>query len=105
MPIVRIVSPREVTYDVYQQVQAKLDVDSNPPDGLIVHTASEVDGRLKVVDVWESEEHAQRFGEERLGPAIAEVAPNVGGPPGPDQIEIYEIRHLVLPQPAPARAG
>jgi hypothetical protein len=105
MPIVRIVSPREVTYAVYEQVQAKLDTANNPPDGLIAHTASEVDGRLKVVDIWESEEHALRFGEERLGPAIAEAAPDAGGPPGPDQIEIYEIKNLVLPQRVPARAG
>jgi hypothetical protein len=98
MPIVRILSPREVTYDIYQQVSEKLDTEGNPPDGLIVHTASEVDGKLKIVDVWESEEHAQRFGQERLGPAIMEVAGDqVGGPPEPDQIEIYEIRTLVKP--------
>ena len=48
MPIVRITSPREITYDIYQQVNAKLDVENNPPDGLIIHTASEVDGKLKL---------------------------------------------------------
>ena len=98
MPIVRIVSPREVTYDIYQQVSAKLDTEGNPPDGLIMHTASEVDGKLKIVDVWESEEQAQRFGQERLGPAIMEVAgEQAAGPPEPDQIQIYEIRSLVKP--------
>jgi hypothetical protein len=98
MPIVRILSPREVTYDIYKQVSETLDTEGNPPDGLIVHTASEVDGKLKIVDVWESQEHAERFGRERLGPAIMEVAGDqVGGPPEPDQIEIYEIRNLVKP--------
>jgi hypothetical protein len=98
MPIVRILSPREVTYDIYKQVSEKLDTEGNPPDGLIVHTASEVDGKLKIVDVWESQEDAERFGRERLGPAIMEVAGDqVGGPPEPDQIEIYEIRNLVKP--------
>ena len=103
MPIVRIVSPREVTYGIYEQVDAKLGVESNPPEGLIMHSASVVDGKLKIVDVWESEEHAERFGAERLGPAIMEVAgEQVGGPPEPGQIEIYEIKNLVLPQRAVA---
>jgi hypothetical protein len=98
MPIVRIVSPDEVTYEVYQQVEAKLDAANNPPDGLIVHTASEVDGKLKIVDIWESEEHAQRFGQERLGPAIEEiVGPDAAGPPRPDQVQIYEIKAMVKP--------
>jgi hypothetical protein len=98
MAIVRMVSPDEVTYDVYQQVEDKLDVENNPPQGLIVHTASVVDGKLKIVDIWESEEDAQRFGQERLGPAIESVAgPDMGGPPRPDQVAIYEIKSMVRP--------
>ena len=98
MPIVRIVSPREVTFEMYDKVSAKLDTEGNPPDGLIVHTASEVDGKLKIVDIWESEEQAERFGQERLGPAIMEIAGDqVGGPPEPDQIQVYEIKNLVQP--------
>ena len=98
MPIVRILSPREVTYDIYTKVSEKLDTEHNPPDGLILHTASEVDGKLKIVDIWESQEDAERFGRERLGPAIMEVAGDqVGGPPEPDQIEIYEIKNLEKP--------
>jgi hypothetical protein len=98
MAIVRMISPDEVTYEMYQQVEDKIDAKNNPPAGLIVHTASVVDGKLKIVDIWESEEDAQRFGQERLGPAIQEVAgPEVGGPPRPDQIQIYEIKTLVKP--------
>jgi hypothetical protein len=98
MPIVRITSPREVTYDIYQQVSAKMDVENDPPDGLILHSASEVDGKLKIVDIWESSEQAERFGQERLGPAIAEVAgEQMAGPPDPAQLEIYEIKTLVRP--------
>ena len=98
MAIVRIVSPREVTWDIYNQVQDKINTEGDPPEGLIVHTASEVDGKLKIVDVWESEEHAQRFGEQRLGPAIMEVAgEQVAGPPDPDQVQIYEIKTRVKP--------
>lgn len=98
MPIVRMVSPRDVTYDIYKQVEAKIGVENDPPEGLIVHTASEVDGQLKIVDIWESEEHADRFGQERLGPAIAEVAGQaMAGPPEPGQVQVYEIKAMVKP--------
>jgi hypothetical protein len=98
MAIVRMLSPEEVTWEIYQQVEGKIDAENNPPDGLIVHTASVVDGKLKIVDVWESEEQAQRFGQERLGPAIMEVAgEQIGGPPRPDQVQIYEIKAMVRP--------
>jgi hypothetical protein len=98
MAIVRMVSPDEVTYDVYQQVEQKLDVENDPPQGLIVHTASEVDGKLKIVDIWESEEDAQRFGQDRLGPAIeAVVGQEMAGPPRPDQVQVYEIKAMVKP--------
>ena len=73
MPIVRMVSPRDVTYEIYQQVSAKLGVDNDPPEGLILHTASEVDGQLKVVDVWESPEAFQAFADEKIGPLTAEA--------------------------------
>jgi len=98
VPVVRITSPREITYDLYQQVTAKVDLGNNPPDGLIIHTASEVDGHLKIVDIWESDEHADRFGQERLGPAIAEIAgEQMAGPPDPSQLEVYEVKALVKP--------
>jgi hypothetical protein len=97
MAIVRITSPREVTWDIYNQVQAKIESDG-APDGLIVHTAVDNDGRPKIIDLWESEEHANRFGQERLGPAMMEIAGDqVGGPPEPDQVEIYEIKAMMRP--------
>ena len=94
MPIVRIVTPRELTWDTYNQVQARLAQDG-PPDGLIVHTAVDNNGKPKIIDVWESEEQAQAFGESRLGPLIAEISPDVAGPPEPDQLEIMEIKSLL----------
>ena len=63
------------------------------PEGLIVHTASEKDGRIRVVDIWESKDAYQRFERETLMPAIQGVveAPQ-GGPPPMDEFEIYNIR-------------
>jgi hypothetical protein len=43
-----------------------------PVEGLLSHAAGEAPGGFRVVDVWESEEAAQRFGET-LGPILSEV--------------------------------
>ena len=47
------------------------DVGGTAPPGCIVHTASEVDGRVRVVDVWESHEAIDDFFQKELGPAFA----------------------------------
>jgi hypothetical protein len=43
-----------------------------PVEGLLVHAAGEGEDGFRVVDVWDSEENAQRFGET-LGPIIEEL--------------------------------
>jgi hypothetical protein len=43
-----------------------------PVEGLLVHAAGEAEGGFRVVDVWESEEAARRFGET-LVPTLREV--------------------------------
>jgi hypothetical protein len=48
------------------------------PEGLIVHSAGQGEQGYYVYDVWESREAFERFMEEKLGPALAEV---MGGPP------------------------
>ena len=41
--------------------------------GCIVHTASEVDGKVRVVDVWESRQHIDQFFQTKLGPAFEKL--------------------------------
>jgi hypothetical protein len=95
MAIVRITRPPMVTAEIYDAVNAKAGVDENPPEGLLVHTAGDVDGQWQIVDVWESEEAADRFGNERLMPAVESV---MGGtPPGPPPTTIYEAHKVVMP--------
>ena len=43
-----------------------------PAEGLLVHTAGEAEGGFRIVDVWESEEAVQRFGET-LMPIMQEL--------------------------------
>jgi hypothetical protein len=46
-----------------------------PVEGIIVHAAGPTDDGWRVVDVWESEEAFQRFGEV-IGPILQEVGFN-----------------------------
>jgi hypothetical protein len=95
MAIVRIIQPPGITKEMYDAVGEKVDVDGNPPDGLILHTAGDADGTFQIVDVWESAEHAERFETERLIPAIALVTG--GANPGEPKRTVYEAHHLVRP--------
>jgi hypothetical protein len=82
MAIVSITTlPAGVDRDWMQAIRAEVDPDTNPPEGLIIHTEAEVDGRIKVVDVWETQEAHDRFGDERLGPAIHKVVAARGPQP------------------------
>jgi hypothetical protein len=97
--ILRINRPPMLTREVYDAVNAKAGVDTQPPDGLLVHAAGEVDGAFQIVDVWESEEHASRFDTERLTPAIMEVIAGAG-PQGSEQAPeptVYELYKLIVP--------
>jgi hypothetical protein len=60
--------------EVYDSVNAAMNVASDPPEGLIFHWAGEVDGKWTLTDVWESPAHHARFRDEQLVPAIQKVS-------------------------------
>lgn len=85
----------ESSVEEYDKVSEKLDTKSNPPEGAIVHCGTDLGGgKMRVFDVWESKQAFEKFVEERLGPAIAEVA----GPdaPAPTVMEVHELHDLEL---------
>jgi hypothetical protein len=85
MPIVMV--SHAPSRDLYERVAAEAHIDAERPEGLIVHTASEIaDGTVRIVDVWESEEHVEEFERTRLAPAFQAV----GAPGGPPQRDITE---------------
>jgi hypothetical protein len=61
------------TQQQYDAVHSHLGLDSNPPEGLILHSAGPIDEGWGVIDFWESAEAFDRYQSERLGPAIAEL--------------------------------
>jgi hypothetical protein len=59
----------EGSQEIYEQVRAQLGLDE--PAGGIFHLAGpSPNGGWRVLEVWESEEDARRFREERLLPAF-----------------------------------
>ncbi|MEO8899249.1 MAG: hypothetical protein ABI352_09685 [Candidatus Dormibacter sp.] len=65
-----------------------------PPEGLIVHLAIErQEGGLRYLDVWESEEHWERFAAERLHPVVHPVLMELIGaqPPEPPRTPLSAV--------------
>ncbi|HEY2371392.1 MAG TPA: hypothetical protein VGH82_02480 [Gaiellaceae bacterium] len=79
MAVVLVHQGPDVTRSSYEQVVRSMtgkDRPESPSDwpveGLLVHAAGEGPNGFRVVDVWESEEAAQRFGE-KLAPHLQEA--------------------------------
>ena len=78
---------REAYEHLSEMVEA---VDERPP-GCLVHTASEMaDGSVRVVDVWESQEALDAFGQ-KLGAAMASIGIDPEGGPAPDAFETFRV--------------
>lgn len=97
MPVILIQTlPDGVPIAMLDAVTARMDAKANPPDGLIVHTHYEQDGRVRVMDVWESEQAFRTFQQERLVPAMQQVAAENGMELGdqPDHV-VVEVHDYV----------
>ena len=63
------------------------------PEGLILHTASEKGGAMRVIDVWESKEAFERFEQETLMPAAGRAGIEMpGGPPPREEFDVHNMR-------------
>lgn len=94
MPVVLIHQGPSLTREKYEEVvrrltgKTRLESASDwPVEGLLVHAAGESPQGFRVVDVWQSEEACNRFGDA-LGPILQEVGVE-------DQPEIYEAHTFV----------
>jgi hypothetical protein len=91
--------PPAATIEMIEAVTDEMDARNLPPNGLIVHTAVDIGGRLTIIDVWESQDDYEKFAESRLGPAFAAVAQRLGvdlaaaGEPETQFLEVLSIVH------------
>jgi hypothetical protein len=91
VPILRLVR-RPDGHDVYQAVHKELQLHSRHPLGLIMHGASEVDGKTQIAQVWDSIEYAQRFETEILEPALRAAGASLDA-----EVTVLELHDLVTP--------
>ena len=50
------------------------------PDGMIFHVARATDEGFEIIEVWESQAHADKFNEEVVVPAIIKSGADMSGP-------------------------
>jgi hypothetical protein len=81
MAVAMVMDWAGITPEQYDEARKRVDWEGNPPTGAKFHVARFTDDGLHVLDVWETPEHFQRFGEERLMPVVKEMGiegePNV----------------------------
>ena len=84
-----VVDNPEGSQEIYEKVRAQMGLEG--PAGGIFHAAGpSPNGGWRVIEVFESEEDARRFREERLMPAFdAAGAPRPPGPPETWQLHNY----------------
>jgi hypothetical protein len=59
--------------ETYESVSAKAMSGGQLPDGCQLHVAGPVDEGWRIITVWDSPEHLERFRNERLLPALREA--------------------------------
>ena len=97
MAVGMLLAGEGVTRDAYVQATEKMFgsfpmQEEQSPDGLLIHTAGQSEQGWYVYDVWESQEHFQRFVESKLGPALQEVGAGAASRPEP---QFFPIETLV----------
>jgi hypothetical protein len=87
--------PYALQYDVpadeamYRKVKAA--IGDEQPKGLVAHLVVQVEGGLRHIDVWDSQEDWQRFHHDRVEPAVHAVLTRAGFtqlPQGPPVTEL-----------------
>ena len=75
----------------YDRVCDALNFPGDWPDGLLAHGSADADGHLRVVDVWESGAHFDRFVDERLRPAIGSALGDRAEQPQRTDVELHSF--------------
>jgi hypothetical protein len=79
--------------ETYEAVTGRAMPGNQLPDGCQLHIAGPVEQGWRVITVWESREAFDRFREEKLLPAIREVAGEA--PPAAAEPEISPVHKLI----------
>ncbi|MDQ1375373.1 MAG: hypothetical protein QOJ09_2711 [Actinomycetota bacterium] len=82
------------TTDQYDEICQKMGLTPKGPGpaGAISHFATKTDGGLRIIDVWETKEQYEKFGQDQIGPLSQEV-----GMTAPPQVQFFEVHNYFTP--------
>jgi len=90
MAVCRIIET-SATPEQYDQVRERLGVGDSPPPGCSTHIAARGDdGTIRIVEVWDSREQAEQFGE-KVRAVREELGIGGGGPPQIWYLDVYKF--------------
>jgi hypothetical protein len=76
----------------YDAAHAVMEIDSDPPAGMIVHSAGPIDGGWGVIDFWESRAAFDAFVQQRLMPRLHGLGDQ--GFPSPPDVKEFAVHNL-----------
>ena len=77
--------------EIYDSVSEKVAPGETLPDGCQVHIAGPVEGGWQVITVWDSEDKFHQFRNEKLIPALNEVAGEGSVAPNVEVNTVYRL--------------
>jgi hypothetical protein len=83
------------TQQQYDAVHGQMNVDGNPPEGLIFHAGGPIEDGWGVIDFWESREAFDSFASGRLQQALQELGDRAFS--GPPDIKEFPVHHITKP--------
>ena len=89
MPVALIMDNPQGSQEIYDQARKEMGLDR--PAGGVLHVAGpSPNGGWRVIEVFESEDAARRFAQERLAPAFQAI-----GAPPPPRPELWPVHHYM----------
>ena len=77
--------------DDYDAICKALNFPSEWPEGLIAHASTEVDGKLSVLDIWESRQQFDSFIESRLQGAMGQAMGDRAAAPQVTEMNLHTL--------------
>jgi hypothetical protein len=82
------------TQQHYDAAHTVMEIDADPPTGMIVHSAGAIDGGWGVIDFWESRAAFDDFVEQRLMPRLHGLGDQ--GFPSPPDVKEFAVHNLQI---------
>jgi hypothetical protein len=91
MAIAVLTDNPEGSQELYEKVREQLGLGDAPAGGIFHCAGPSPNGGWRVIEVWESEEDAKRFVEDRLQPAFDAL-----GLPRPPGREMWPVHNMMM---------